>query len=381
VKAYARLAANILGSNFGRRPQPYKLTFVTTYWCNYKCKTCNIWERKPKDELTLEEIDRFFSKSQYFQWIDFTGGEPWLRRDFPEIVESALAHCPDLVLVHFPTNGYLTKRIVEGTERILRKRPRKLIVTVSTDGDEAVNDEIRGKEGGWRKQIDTYKQLHAMKGVEVVLGMTLSSLNADQYEKAFAAAKAECPWLGPRDYHVNVVHESNHYYGNEGTKGLRDRKDVILDQVHRYRLARGTPRGVVDFLEHRYLQKAEQYLRTGMTPMRCHALRSSCFVDSWGDVYPCGMYTAKVASLREHDYDLSAIWNLPRARTLQEEIWDYQCPQCWTPCEAYQSIFGNLLGMRDTPSGRGADTRGQPRAGEGFVPVSSLSASRTKSSG
>ena len=27
----------------------------------------------------------------------------------------------------------------------------------------------------------------------------------------------------------------------------------------------------------------------------------------------------------------------------QKEIWDYDCPQCWTPCEAYQSIMGNFL--------------------------------------
>src|SRR5262249_6663050 len=26
-----------------------------------------------------------------------------------------------------------------------------------------------------------------------------------------------------------------------------------------------------------------------------------------------------------------------------EEIWDYNCPQCWTPCEANQSILGDLM--------------------------------------
>ena len=27
----------------------------------------------------------------------------------------------------------------------------------------------------------------------------------------------------------------------------------------------------------------------------------------------------------------------------QQEIWRADCPQCWTPCEAYQSIMGNFL--------------------------------------
>jgi radical SAM protein with 4Fe4S-binding SPASM domain len=227
-------------------------------------------------------------------------------------------------------------------------RPPKLTVTVSTDGDEIINDYVRGIKGGWRRQIETYKQLYSIPGISVFLGMTVSSLNAGEYDRAFAAAKVECPWLEPTNFHMNIAHESGHYYGNQGS-GLRSAsKDQIVEQVRHYRNLRGVPMSPISGIEHRYLKYAEQYLRTGVTPMRCHALYSSCFVDSWGDVYPCGMYDAKIASLREFDFDLETIWNLPKTRRLQHEIWDYRCPQCWTPCEAYQSILGNLLGQRNT---------------------------------
>src|SRR6266705_2274807 len=179
MKKYLSLAKNIVRSNFSRLDFPYKLTFCITYWCNYECKTCNIWQRRPKDELTLDEIRQFFRRSSKFNWIHFTGGEVWLRKDFTQIVETAIRECPNLVMLNFPTNGYFTDRIVEGVKEITKMRPPKLLVTVSTDGDEAVNDYVRGKEGGWRRQIETYKQLHALPGVEVVLGMTLSALNAD----------------------------------------------------------------------------------------------------------------------------------------------------------------------------------------------------------
>ena len=344
MKAYLDLTKHIVASNFTRLAFPYKLTFCITYWCNYKCKTCNIWQRKPKDELTLDEIREFFKKSNKFNWIDFTGGEVWLRKDFTDIVGAALQHCRNLVMVHFPTNGYMTEQIVKGVEEILEMRPPKLTITVSTDGDEAVNDYVRGIKGGWRRQIETYKRLHAMRGVDVFLGMTLSSLNTDQYDNAFAAAKAECPWLTANDFHMNVAHESAHYYGNLGTGILGNDKQRVIQQVRHYRSLRKLPFTPVAFLERSYLAHSEKYLRSGFTPMRCHALHSSCFVDSWGDVYPCGMYDAKIASLRDHQYDLSAIWDLPRTKRLQEEIWDYKCPQCWTPCEAYQSILGNLVG-------------------------------------
>jgi radical SAM protein with 4Fe4S-binding SPASM domain len=348
MKAYLNLTKNILTSNFKRLDFPYKLTFCVTYWCNYKCKTCNIWQRKPKDELTLEEIEKFFQKSNKFNWIDFTGGEVWLRKDFTDIVKISIRNCKNLVMIHFPTNGYLTEKIVAGVKEILQARPPKLVITISMDGDEEVNDYVRGKKGGWRKQIETYKQLHAMKGVEVFLGMTLSSLNANEYEKAFAAAKAECPWLKPTDFHLNIAHESAHYYGNQNLDVQIQDKEQVVEEIRRYKKSRGLPITPINFIERRYLNHAENYLRTGETPMRCNALHSSCFIDSWGDVYPCGMFEAKVARLREFDFDLERVWNLHKTQQLQKEIWDYQCPQCWTPCEANQSLLGNLFGQRNT---------------------------------
>ncbi len=74
--------------------------------------------------------------------------------------------------------------------------------------------------------------------------------------------------------------------------------------------------------------------------------RSSCFVDSWGNVFPCTIYDHRLGSLRDVGYDLARIWNSEETRRIQAEIWDYRCPQCWTPCEAYQSIMGNFLRPR-----------------------------------
>ena len=50
--------------------------------------------------------------------------------------------------------------------------------------------------------------------------------------------------------------------------------------------------------------------------------------------------------LRDTAMRLADIWNAPATAELQEEIWQGQCPQCWTACEAYQSILGNVLAGR-----------------------------------
>ncbi len=347
VGPYLALARRAAEANLRRPDFPFKLTFALTFWCNYKCQTCNIWQRKPKDELTAEEIDDFFRISNRFSWVDLTGGEVSLRKDFPQICESLIRHNRQLLLLHFPTNGYLTDRIVEQTRQILALRPPKLIITVSMDGDEEMNDLVRGIPGGYRRQMETFRRLRELKGAEVVLGMTLSKLNAHHREAAFAAAQREVPGLEYRDLHVNIVHESDHYLGNTEL-GLRDYSDetrqrLIHETKIHARLRARLPVHPVDYLERAYLSRVEDYLRTGVTPMRCHALRASCFVDSWGTVFPCTIYDRPLGSLRETGYDLRPIWNAEPTRQVQGEIWEKQCPQCWTPCEAYPSIMGNFL--------------------------------------
>jgi MoaA/NifB/PqqE/SkfB family radical SAM enzyme len=344
IKERFSLAKNILSSNFGRLPFPYKLTLVLTYWCNYKCKTCNIWQKRPEDELTTDELTRFFKQSNRFNWIDFTGGEIWIRNDFVQIVESSIKNCKDLALIHFPTNGYFTQKTVDGVKEILKMSPPKLIITVSLDGDEETNDEIRGKKGGWKRQIETFRQLKEMKGVEVVLGMTLSKHNAGLYKSTFEAVKKVLPELRSEDFHVNIAHESSHFYNN-GSNELMDNasQETIVNELKQYRKSRGPVIGPISFLENKYLGKVEKYLVTGKTPVRCHSLNSSCFIDSWGNVFPCVTYDHKLGNLRDYDFNLETIWNLPGTQKLQKEIWNGQCPQCWQPCEAYQSILGNLI--------------------------------------
>ncbi len=342
LRQYAVLAKNIAISNVTRVPFPYKLTYAITYRCNYRCKTCNIWQRKPENELSLEEIRTFFRRSNRFSWIHLTGGEIFLRPDVLEITQVMMEECPNLLMLNFPTNGFLTDRIVSTVKNIAAMKPPKLFITISMDGDEALNDEIRGVKGGWRRQIDTFKQLHEIPGVDVALGMTLSTYNADKFDETFEAAKRECEWMTYDDFHVNIFHTS-YYYGNEDLRLSQQENEALIREVKKYKALRRKTLHPVSFLEHRYLKYVEPYIRSGKTPIRCHALRSSCFLDPMGTVYPCGMYDRQLGNLREHEYDIAQIWQSEESRKVQQEIWNFHCPQCWTPCEAYQSIMGDFL--------------------------------------
>lgn len=343
IRPYIALAANCLRANAMRLAFPMKLTFCITYWCNYKCETCNIWQMKPADELSLEEIEKFFEKSNRFSWVDLTGGEVTLRKDFVGVAEAVIKNCKNLLMLHFPTNGYLSDKIVDNTRAIAETGLEKLIVTVSCDGDEQMNDQIRGIKGGYQRQMETFRRLREIPRVEVVLGMTLSARNVGHFPAAFAAARQLIPDLEYRDYHVNIIHEGAYLHNEHDRLRAKVKASDLADASEAYAALRGFGLGPVNYLERTYLRQVRKFLEIGKTPIKCHALRSSCFIDSWGNVMPCTIYDRKIGNLREADFDLGAIWGTDETKRVQGEIWESKCPQCWTPCEAYQSIMGNFL--------------------------------------
>ena len=87
----SRLAAagtRVLRSNFARLQSPLKINLALTYWCQYRCQTCNIRKKKPQDELTTDEILSFIENNREVAWVDVTGGEIFLRNDIGELQQS-----------------------------------------------------------------------------------------------------------------------------------------------------------------------------------------------------------------------------------------------------------------------------------------------------
>ena len=293
--------------------------------------------------MATDELLRFISKNRETSWLDLTGGEIFLRQDLDDILDAITASWSNLVILHFPTNGSLTDRIVSTAARLAAKSRARLIITVSLDGDEQLNDEVRGVRGGYRRQIETFNALRRIRGIRAVFGMTVSSFNAGHFLQTFKACQRDCPGLTINDFHVNVAQQSAHYYGNSDTTNLLPRASLLEHDLALYRSLRGMPSSLSSWVERTFLNDLDRFLRSGRTPMRCHSLRSSCFVDPWGTVYPCITYDRPVGSLRDTDMDLAAVWNSEVAQRVQEEIWAGDCPQCWTACEAYQSILGNVL--------------------------------------
>jgi radical SAM protein with 4Fe4S-binding SPASM domain len=348
----AHLGLALVRTTAGRPAAPLKLNLCLTYWCQYRCKTCNIWRRKPSDELTTSELIALVRENPGVNWVDLTGGEIFLRPDIDDIFEAIVSGWRRLALLHFPTNGFQTERVVSSVERLVRRSPAQVVVSVSLDGNEALNDDIRGIKGGFRRQIETFKALRRIPGLVTALGMTLSTYNLGRFSETFEACARECPGLTVHDIHLNVAQRSGHYYANAEMNGIAPEPRLARAELEQYRRLRGIPRSPQQLLENAYLARLDRFLATGRTPMPCHALRASCFIDPWGVVYPCITYSRPLGRLRETGMRLEPIWGAPETRRVQHEIWNGDCPQCWTACEAYQSILGNVgAGRNRAPAG------------------------------
>lgn len=339
MKQILSLLWNVALSNFNRLNTPYKLNFAVTYRCNSKCLTCNIWKKKPGKELELEEIEAFFKENNQFLWTDLTGGEIFLRKDIVEICETILKSCNNLYLLHFPTNGLMPSIIKKSSQEIADLKPKKLIISVSLDGPKELYKKIRGVDG-WDKAIETFKLLREIPGVEVYFGVTLSKYNFDKLGEIVHSVKEKIPEITYRDFHVNIAHTSSHFYGNLDNSVCASREDII-NELFKFIRIRGVTKGPVDYLEKKYQRLIKEYLWIGKTPVPCQAARASCFLNPYGQVYACTTDNLILGSIRDNKFD--EIWNSKKAKLIRKQIKNGSCAQCWTPCEAYQSIMANFL--------------------------------------
>ncbi len=146
-----------------------RLWFYTNYHCNLECRYCLTESRPdaPRRSLDRELIETIATEAVELGFDSFgvTSGEPFLRTDMPEILESLGTRLPTVVL----TNGTLfTPRLLDRLT-LLAKLP--VAMQISLDSAEPdVNDAMRGA-GGFAKIRAAIPALIA-RGIRVRIGTT-----------------------------------------------------------------------------------------------------------------------------------------------------------------------------------------------------------------
>lgn len=344
LKSWAILAKRVVQSNIDRLDLPYKLFFVVTKECHSRCQNCKIWTVQPKNELSFDEINKFAQNSPFLQWINLSGGETTDRKDLVEIVAAFQKHCPNLLLINFATNGLRPDHIEKVSKQIASLNIPRFVITVSIDGPPKVNDALRGLKGDFAAAVETYKRLSQIENLDTYVGLTMYSQNIHLIDETVSEIRKTIPTFSHKKLHINMPHISGHYFENIKTNAPT--KSDMIHAIENYAKKRGNPHTIFEWLEKIYQIQAKKFLETQKTPLVCSALMSQIFLSEHGDVFPCTIWDKKLGNIRESNYSLVPILRNHNTLDVRSQIKAGNCPNCWTPCEAYPTIAANFLKIR-----------------------------------
>lgn len=322
---------------------PFSLVISISFRCNSKCKTCDVW-RKPNDDLSLDEWRRVFQKiGRGPVYMTFTGGEPFLRKDLPEMVIAAYEHCrPEYITI--PTNGILTQRVVDGVAKICANAPQSRIgINLSLDGVGKEHDEIRMVPGNWDRSMKTWAALKDLQKTHTNLVLTIhtviSKFNINRFRDIYAGLQP----LHPDSYITEIAEERVELdtVGMDITPMARDYAPIadFLSQHAHATPARGFARFTQSFRA-QYYQLAKRTLLEQTQVIPCFAGWASGHIAPNGDVWSCCIRAEPVGNLRKTDYDLRPIWfeKVGTMKNLRQSIAAGECA-----CPMANASYANML--------------------------------------
>lgn len=181
---------------------PYSCNYWVTYRCNSQCTFCRIWNDtnlKKTPDLSFKTAKSNLNdlKKMGVTFIDFTGGEPLLNRELPQI----LTYAKQLgFFVKLSTNGYLYPDIAHK----IKGNVSRLYFSFDTTSEEEYKI-IRGIDG-YKRLLESI-HLAQNLGEDICLTCTITNETVKNI-KPFATFCKEHKVIG-------YIHPSFSYFNNE----------------------------------------------------------------------------------------------------------------------------------------------------------------------
>ena len=331
-------------------PVPEELHLELTHRCNLKCVMCEHWEIEHEDpgsvarELTLPQLKKIVEGSRRLgaiRTVVLTGGEPWLRTDFVEIVAWLSGRFPAasiVALTNFWNTGHVRLKLAE----LHARGVKNLKLGSSLDGLEEVHDAIRGQDGAFAGLTRTVAAARA-EFPEYPFGFTFTILpaNAHQVYKAYRFVTEE---LGS-GFGAQWAVETDGIEPLGWTRArkelaLRGVREVVLDLCRRHgafeRVAvPEADSGEWDWLwsELLYWRGLEDYGREARRFeffRRCTSGERHVMIDPEGSVFFCPVNRARSIGDAAKT-PLDELWTGEKARAEREYVASGEC-HCWLRC-------------------------------------------------
>jgi MoaA/NifB/PqqE/SkfB family radical SAM enzyme len=264
-----------------------------------------------------------------------------MRKDTADMALAAYKHCRPSVIT-IPTNGILTRRIIDQVDRLCAGAPKATIgLNLSLDEVGEHHDEIRMVPGNWNKAMKTWTELKVLQKQHKNLVLTnhtvISNYNIDRFFEIYAGLE----FLKPDSYITEIAEERVELdtIGWEITPMAEKYGPIadFLSQKARERPVTGFAK-ITQAFRAEYYQLAKQILYEHRQVIPCYAGWSSCQIAPNGDLWSCCIRAESVGNLRENDYDLRHIWRGEAIANLRASIYRGECD-----CPMANASYVNML--------------------------------------
>lgn len=284
---------------------------IVTYRCNAKCHMCNTW-KYPSDtaqEITPSIVDKL---PPGLEFINITGGEPFLRTDLSEIVRVALSKTKRLVI---SSNGYFTDRIVA-----IAKMFPCIGIRISIEGLPAANDQLRGLPNGFDHGLRTLLELKALGMKDIGFGITVSDVNAKDMIELYRLADS----MG-LEFATASTHNS--YYFHKHDNAFDDR-EMIAKEFEKVSCELLRTNRVKNWFRAYFNHGMANYVRGGKRLLPCEVGTDMFFVDPFGAVLPCNGMDAELPMGDLTKQSFVEIWNSEQAERVRAAVQTCE-KNCW----------------------------------------------------
>jgi len=335
----------------GLSTPPRFLTYLVTFRCNARCVMCDCWKKPSPDELTLAEIEAIFAQLPRLDAVRLSGGEPFLRPDFPRIAALALERLQPRFL-HVTTNGFLTRQVVEFCER--RPRSAPLVLLVSLDGTEAKHNEVRGRPRAWDHTFATVREL-APRQRELGLRLQVNQTIVDRdgleehrklrrlLEPLGVPVNGVVAYATSATYSVRAETEMAPTAPGEFTTFGDLSREFAGELIAEIEAGLGRRRWAERLAKGYYLDGMGNRLLEGKASPNpsCVALNAHLRLLPNGDVPVCQFNTRTVGNLRRQRF--AEVWTGEPVQRGRE--WVSRCAGCWAECEVLPNALysGDLV--------------------------------------
>lgn len=328
-------------------PQSVKYPVISeialTYGCNNKCEWCYASSPHRKDEqyqMTTAEVKTVIDKIKtqaHVPTISFTGGEPTLREDLPELITYAKSIGMRVNLI---SNG-----IRAGSKQFAEKLAKAGLdsAQISLESHDAeIHDDIVGHPGAHKHTTAAIKNLQQL-GIYTHTNTTISHTNKTTLIETVRYIKQ----------YFDLPHISMNMIIRTGEAKTRDNSEIsystigeILKPVLEECEILGmkifwyspTPYCIFNPIDHNLGAKS------------CAAVSGLLSVNPAGDILPCSSYDSGIGNLLKNDFD--SIYNSDAATYFREkryrppvcrdckylQICGGACPLYWEDCNNFEEI-------------------------------------------